>query len=301
MNELKELKVVFKAENPETAGELIADCFYENDITGVVIESPDIKTDDWGDDAILRDKNSVSGYIYEEVNIEKIKEDISSLAKRLKIEIEFELKTIKEEDWAHSWKDYFYPVEISENIVIRPSWRELEKDYEIVIDIDPGMAFGSGSHATTTLCIKMLSEYVENGKSLLDIGCGSGILMVAGAKLGAVGITGLDNDPVAVDITDENMKLNGIEKNRYEVFKSDLLGKVGNEYDVIVANILAEVILDLIPDLSKVSHEKTSFIFSGIIEEKKEMVIEKMKEFKIIPEKIYEEGGWVAISGVYKN
>lgn len=301
MNILKELKVIFEAENNESASELIADCFYEHNVGGVVLESPDEKTEEWGEDAILSEVYSVAGYIYENETLELIKTKVSARAEDLNIKIRFEIKEIREEDWAHSWKDFFYPVEISENIVIRPSWRKLDKKYKIVIDIDPGMAFGSGSHPTTTLCIKLLEQIVEKEDTVLDIGCGSGILMVGAAKLGAGKLKGIDNDSAAVDISRENMKLNGIKEKKYEVLKSNLVDNTDERFNVIVANILAEVIVELIPNLDKVSHEKTKFIFSGIILEKKDMVLEKMRKFNINPDKIYEESGWVAISGIYNN
>jgi ribosomal protein L11 methyltransferase len=302
MNKLKELKIVFESENdPELMSELIADCFYKNNINGVVIESPVELTDEWGEDPVVSDNYSVSGYIstLELEKIELIKKDVSDILINFNVKIDFQIKDILEKDWSNSWKDFFYPVEISENIVIKPTWRELEKDYEIIINIDPGMAFGSGSHATTSLCVKMIEETVEKNDTVLDIGCGSGILMIAAEKCGASFVTGIDNDVTAVEISKENMKLNKIDNSKFEVFSSNLLSSVNGKFDIVTANILAEVIVELIPELEFVSTENTKFIFSGIIEDKKEMVINKMKEFNINADKIYNENGWIAIRGSY--
>jgi len=302
MNKIKELKVFFECNDTDMANEIIADCFYRNDITGVVFEAPVEIDDDWGDNAIVPEKYSVAGYITDNdiSKIENIKEDVLKSAHILNMEVFFSLRDIKEEDWAHSWKDFFYPIEVSENIVIKPTWRNLEKDYPVIIKIDPGMAFGSGSHPTTMLCIKMLEEYTSKESNVLDIGCGSGILMIAALKLGASFATGIDNDKTAVNVSIENLQLNNISQEKYEVYQSDLTENTDKKYNLVVSNILAEIIVELIPDLSKVSATDTKFIFSGIIKEKKSMVIEKMKEFNLVPEKIYEDSGWISISGNYR-
>ena len=304
MNKLKELKIIFESEtSPETISELIADCFYKNNISGVVIETPVELNDDWGENPVVSENNSVAGYIttLELEKIELIKKDVKNILNPFNADLKFEIRDIDNEDWASSWKEFFYPIEISDNIIIKPTWRELEKDYKIVINIDPGMAFGSGSHPTTSLCIKLIEEIIEKDDTVLDIGCGSGILMVAAEKCGASFITGIDNDPAAVQISKENMNLNKTDDLKYEVFSSNLLSSVNGKFDLVTANILAEVIVELIPDLKFISKENTKFIFSGIIEEKKDMVINKMKEFNIYPEKILNESGWIAISGSYKN
>jgi ribosomal protein L11 methyltransferase len=303
MNRLKELKIIFDtSEDKDLITELLSDCFYKNDISGVVTESPQELNEDWGEDAVVYDRYSVSGYINmkEEEKIDIIKNDVKDILKGFNVKTEYEVKEIKEEDWANSWKDFFYPVEVSENIVIKPTWRNLEKDYSIVINIDPGMAFGSGSHPTTTLCIKHLEDTVKKGDKVLDVGCGSGILMIAAAKLGAEYLKGSDNDAAAVEISKANLRLNNIDDLKFNVLKSDLAQDAEEKYDVITANILADVIIKLIPDLKRVSHKNTSFIFSGIIEEKKEEVLKKMMEFNIEPVKIYEDSGWSAIKGIYQ-
>jgi len=303
MNKLKKLKIVFEAENDlDIISELIADCFYKNNINGVVIETPVELTEEWGDNPVLSDIYSVSGYIknLESEKIEIIQKDVFNILKPFDVKLDFQIRKILEEDWSNSWKEFFYPVEISEKIVIKPTWRELEKDYKIIINIDPGMAFGSGSHETTSLCVKLIEETVEINDRVLDIGCGSGILMIAAKKCGASFVTGIDNDLSAVEISKSNMELNEIDPSTYDIFGSDLLNSVNGKFDLVTANILAEVIVELIPELKKVSQKNTRYIFSGIIEDKMKMVIEKMEEFNIEPEKIYNESGWVAIRGIYK-
>lgn len=303
MNKLKEIKVIYETdEDNESISELISDCFYKNNIKGLVIEFPQEKTEEWGEDAVLNDRYCISAYLQKDQIQKKdiIKKDIYEILKSLNVNLKFEERNIEEKDWAHSWKDFFYPVEISEKTIIKPTWRNIDKDYEIVIEIDPGMAFGSGSHSTTNLCIKMLEETIEKDQKLLDIGCGSGILMVAGSKFGAKFVKGIDNDGLAVEISESNMILNNIEKDKFEVLKSDLIKDENDKYDIIVSNILAEVICGFIPDLHKVTKKSTKIIFSGIIEEKKDMVIKKMNNFDIKVEKIYEDSGWICIRGIYK-
>ncbi len=304
MNKLKEIKVFYETdEDNEFISGLISDCFYRNEIKGVVIEYPQERTDEWAKEAVLNDKYSVSAYLdyYDNQKKDIIKKDIFNILKDLKVKFEFEEKNIEEKDWANYWKDFFYPVEISERTIIKPTWRELDKKYETIIEIDPGMAFGSGSHSTTNLCIKMLEETIEKNNKILDIGCGSGILMAAGVKFGAGFVKGIDNDSLAVEISESNMILNNIDKNKFKVVKSDLIKNEEDKYDIIVSNILAEVICDFIPYLYKVTEKSSKIIFSGIIEEKKDMVIKKMNDFNIYVEKIYEDCGWVCIKGGYQE
>jgi ribosomal protein L11 methyltransferase len=191
---------------------------------------------------------------------------------------------------------------ITDRITVKPTWKEYEpKDGELIIEIDPGMAFGTGTHATTSLCVAMLEKYIKGGESVLDVGTGSGILLIAAAKLGASKIVGVDIDEVAVEVAKENIKLNDISEEKYRVFKGNLVDDLKEEkFEVVVSNILAEVIVTLVDDIKNVLTDNGLFITSGIIKEKAEMVAKKMAEsgFEIVDNLEKEE--WVSIVGRLK-
>lgn len=204
------------------------------------------------------------------------------------------IKEVEDEEWAHSWKKYWHPMKIGNKIVICPSWEQYEiKNDEIKIELDPGSAFGTGTHPTTRLCIVAIEKYLKNNNIVADVGTGSGILAVAAAKLGAKSITGVDNDPSVIDVAIENATKN----NCIDIckFYEGSAADIKDQYDVVVANILAEVIVSIMDDLVKLAKQDGKFIFSGIITQKAEMVKEKAigSGLKIID--IIDEEEWVAI------
>ncbi|MFA5524832.1 MAG: 50S ribosomal protein L11 methyltransferase [Tissierellales bacterium] len=189
---------------------------------------------------------------------------------------EVTISEVYEKDWAEAWKKYYKPKKIGERIVIKPSWEEYEKDESnIVIELDPGMAFGTGTHETTILCIRQLEKYINSGQTVFDLGCGSGILSITAAKLGAERVIAVDLDELAIKITKENSKLNHVE-NIVDVRHGNLLDVVNEESDIIVANIIAEVIVVLTKDVTKFLKKGGILITSGIIHEKVNMVKEAM-------------------------
>lgn len=296
-------KVIFEAENPALAEELIADLFSEFNLQGVVIEEPDLEpVEGWGEDALQRPEHfSVTGYLPDnELRAERIgqlERALSDLRTALPVTYTLEYQSIDEEDWAHSWKDYFWPEKVGKRCVVKPTWRDYSPtEDEIVIEIDPGMAFGTGTHPTTALCIGMIEAYMVPGGSFLDIGTGSGILMAAAMKLGAGEALGIDMDEVAVEIAFKNMVLNGIPEERFRVVRGDLASGVPKPFDLIAANILAEVIIALLDQVGAVMAEKGVLICSGIVLNQKERVIEKMVRtgFRVLA--VQEKDGWVAIS-----
>jgi ribosomal protein L11 methyltransferase len=296
-------KVIFEAENPALAEELIADLFSEFNLQGVVIEEPDLEpVEGWGEDALQRPEHfSVTGYLPDnELRAERIgqlERALSDLRTALPVTYTLEYQSIDEEDWAHSWKDYFWPEKVGKRCVVKPTWRDYSPtEDEIVIEIDPGMAFGTGTHPTTALCIGMIEAYMVPGGSFLDIGTGSGILMAAAMKLGAGEALGIDMDEVAVEIAFKNMVLNGIPEERFRVVRGDLASGVPKPFDLIAANILAEVIISLLDQVGAVMAEKGVLICSGIVLNQKERVIEKMVRtgFRVLA--VQEKDGWVAIS-----
>lgn len=210
-------------------------------------------------------------------------------------------------DWMNKWKDFFHPFRLEENIVIQPTWTEMAdvSEEDIVIHIDPGTAFGTGSHETTRLCITNLKKHIKKDGSseVLDAGCGSGILSIIAMKLGAKRVYGIDIDELAVKASCENLELNNIPGDRYEIVKGDVIGdkdfadsvvKIG-QYDIVVANILADVIIPLSAVIRPFMKESGVFITSGIIDTKEESVKEALlaNGFEIV-ETIY-LGEWVSI------
>ena len=216
-----------------------------------------------------------------------------------------EVSETEDIDWVNNWKQYFHSFYV-DDIFILPSWEEPKEESKdkLVIRIDPGAAFGTGMHETTQLCIRQLRKHVKTGDLVLDIGCGSGILGMLALKFGAKYSVGTDLDPCAIEATHENMQVNGIESNQYEV----LIGNVINEpevqnavgfekYDVVVANILTEVLVILTSVIVKHMKEKGIFITSGILNEKVTIVTEAMERAGLLVIEVTEQGEWSSVTG----
>lgn len=202
-----------------------------------------------------------------------------------------------DEDWANNWKKYYKPLEIGEKIAIIPEWEDYEnKDNRLEIKINPGMAFGTGTHESTYMCIEMLEKYVRDEDTIFDIGCGSGILAIAALKLGAERALAVDIDEKCIDASHENARLNNLE-DKIDIKKGNLLDVVTGHADLIVSNIIAEIIVDEIKNLKDHMDKGGIFITSGIIKERRDMVIDALKEngFEIIDET--DKNNWVAIVG----
>lgn len=183
---------------------------------------------------------------------------------------ELSTKTVNEEDWANAWKDYFHVTHIGQRLVIRPSWREyMPKDTEVVLTLDPGMAFGTGLHPTTRMCLEQLEQKTQSGMNMLDVGMGSGILAIAAAKLGAASVYGIDNSSVAVESATQNVAMNGL-SDRIQVVLGVLdeaeATRMAGQYDLVVANIIAHIIGSIAPQLAQTLSPTGLLIVSGIIE-----------------------------------
>lgn len=215
------------------------------------------------------------------------------------IEAKITVSGVNEEDWANSWKAYYKPIKIGERIVIVPAWEKYEaEEGEIIVRMDPGMAFGTGTHETTRLVIKLLEKYIKSGMRVADVGCGSGILAICAAKLGAKECKAYDIDPVAVKVANENIKDSGL-SDRVSCDVSDLLKQVdrnGGAYNVICANIVADIIIRMMPDVGALMDENSVILASGIIVERSEDVISGFEAhgFKIV-ERV-DENGWCALA-----
>ena len=297
-----EAKVIFDFNDKQLATDLISNVFYDFGLQGVVVEEPDIEPPEgWGKDAIKPEHFAVIGYFPKNEKSEGrcrvLKERLASLEKESGIICTIVYSDINEMDWAESWKAHFWPEKISANIVVKPVWREYSKGQnEIVLEIDPGMAFGTGLHPTTSLCVSMIEKYLKRGDSFLDVGTGSGIMMIAAAKLGAGKIWGTDNDEVASDVARNNLMQNRIEKSMFKVITGNLVDKVGERFDLVAANITLDAILTLLDDVKRVMANNGIFVSSGIIEKNEDMVMEKMENlgFEII--EILTKENWVSIA-----
>lgn len=217
--------------------------------------------------------------------------------------LRFVVRMTDEEDWANNWKIYYKPLKIGERLLVRPSWEALsDAEGRTVLSLDPGMAFGTGSHHTTRMCLQYLEKTVKEGDMLLDLGCGSGILSIAGVLLGAKSALAVDIDPIAEKIAYENAEINGVLRDRYEVRIGDVLtddalraGLAAQQYEVITANIVASVIIALLPIVPPLLKEGGAFITSGIIRDRLDEVKEAIlaNGLTIESEDISEE--WCAI------
>ena len=302
-----EVRVITKSE----ALEAVSGIFYTLDCKGVAIEDPeDILgreqgplTWDFADINVLEHKGKYAvakGYFEEEDNIDEVLNFVRAKVEEIRnLEIDVgigkvEAEKMHEQDWANNWRKYYKPSKVGEKIVIRPIWEEYKgKPEEIVISLDPGMAFGTGEHETTRMCIQALEKYVKKDSTVFDVGCGSGILALAAAKLGAKKAVGVDLDPVAVESAKENLKYN--DAKNIEILHGDLLEVISGKADIVVANIIAEVICILTEDVSKAINPGGYFITSGIIHDRVDMVTKKMEEcgFEVVSKN--KDGEWNCI------
>lgn len=262
----------------------------------------DLKTcyGDLIDEAILNaDKTVASVSVYLPADggvadtVRFLRERFSSLG----IDASITISGVNEEDWANSWKAYYKPIRIGERIVIVPAWEKYrEQPNDIVVRMDPGMAFGTGTHETTRLVIGLLERYVQPNARVLDVGCGSGILAICASKLGAGVCRAYDIDPVAVKVARENIKDSGLDNVTCDV--SDLLRQVDTEqapYGVICANIVADIIIRMTPDVGRLMDENSVILASGIIVERSQDVIDCFEANGFCIVERVEENGWCAL------
>jgi ribosomal protein L11 methyltransferase len=249
--------------------------------------------------AALTEQAGCRGYTATEIAVlgylpvdERVEEALLSL-KAVLGRKELTLRFVNEEDWAHAWKQYFKPQQIGERMVIKPTWEEYApRAGDIIIEIDPGMAFGTGLHATTRLCLRSLEKHVQPSDSVADVGTGSGILAIAAAKLGAAWVIATDNDPLAVKIALENVALNG-EGERVTVVESATPPE--GTFAIVVANILADVILGMKDALYAAVRPGGLLIASGIIEERARDVEQGLVAAGFTVTATHHEGEWVVI------
>ncbi len=223
--------------------------------------------------------------------------------------LEITTRTLNEEDWANNWKQYFKPFTVSDKIIIKPSWEEYNESTEgkLILEIDPGMSFGTGQHHTTRLCIEQIIKHMTEGMRVLDMGCGSGILSIASILLGAENCVGVDIDENAVRIAKENAELNNIYEDRFTVYCGDVTNdeklqeKIGNnKYDMIAVNIIAQIIMGMSMTFPKFLKKGGLVIASGIIKKYLQDVLDNFKELGFEVIEINDSEEWVCVTAILR-
>lgn len=304
-----------KVETASEAVEAVANILMETGASGVVIEdSLDIQqfqTDGLGEVidkehiTSLKEGAYVTAYFPETIFVPELLPAITEQVNKLPDfglaigKNQITVSEVAEENWATAWKKYYHPVRITRFLTIKPSWEDYQErdESEKIIQLDPGMAFGTGTHPTTRLSLTALETVLRGGETVLDVGTGSGVLSIAASYLGAKKIYAYDLDQVAVKAAKENLALNPQAAN-IQVTANDLLKKVDQKADVIVANILADIIVKLIPDAWRLLKDDGSLIVSGIIAAKKDLVISKMTEQGFVLDQLFQQKDWYAMTFV---
>ncbi|MFB0957998.1 MAG: 50S ribosomal protein L11 methyltransferase [Clostridiaceae bacterium] len=305
--EWNEIRIVV----PLEAIEAVTGILYGMNVKGISLEDPtDLLTReagplswDFADINLFPEGESAAVLTAYFPDTDNMEEHISFLRERILGLKEFginsepfrvEGKKVFEEDWANSWKKYYKPMRIGSRIVIKPTWEDFNADPEdLVVEMDPGMAFGTGTHETTKLCIEILQDYIQGGETVFDVGTGSGILAITAAKLGAKEVLAIDLDPVAVDSANINVRLNQMDQ--VTVKEGNLLDETGDKADVVIANIIADVIIFLAKDLDRVLKPGGLFIGSGIIHLREQEVLDQLNASGFEVLEVRNENDWRAV------
>ncbi len=295
------------------AKEAVTNILYEADVQGIVIEDPNdiLNQDSDKNDWDYIDMSFVENY-YEGVLIkgyfekdEFIDDKIQTIKEKVHMLPTYDLNIgsgeiftseVEDKDWNSEWKKYFKPVKIGNSIIIKPTWEEYsDKKDDIIINIDPGLAFGTGTHETTSMCIEEIEKHIKNSDIVLDIGTGTGILAIAAAKLGAQNVIGIDVDENCVRTAKENVKHNQ-ENAKVKIIKGNLLDSISEEADVVIANIIADIIIDITNYIGNYLKKDGIFISSGILVDKLEEVENSLlnNEFDILH--TAQKGEWACIT-----
>lgn len=301
--EWTEIKITVPLDRTEEA-EAIANMvvpygIYVEDYSELEKDAREIAHIDLIDEDLIKKDRTISIihiYISNEENPFEAAEYLKERYVAVGIKTEIETDNVNDAAWADNWKKFFKVTEIGEKLVIRPSWEEYDnKSNRVVLSIDPGAAFGTGTHATTRMCLSLVEKYVQENCDVLDIGSGSGILSIAAALLGAKKVDGVDIDPVAVKVSNENAVINNVQ-NIVNFKKGDLLEEISGKYDVICANIVADVIISLLETVEQFMKPETVFLCSGIIDIREDDVKNAFNKFgfKIIEE--MESENWRAFA-----
>lgn len=288
--------------------DLISNIFEEMGAGGVLIEDPALiyryvsegTPDTVVPELTVPDITRVKAYlpVDESLNERLIRLDKSLSILPMETTPEYQTRELEEADWANAWKAYYKPVKIGNRLVVKPSWEEYTPvEGEVILEMDPGMAFGCGTHPTTTMCLRFLEEHIQGGRTVFDVGTGSGILAVAAAKLGARLVVAVDLDNVAVRVARENIERNGV-TDIVKVRSGNLLDMVSGRADVVVANIIADVIIKMAHDAYKVLTPGGVLIASGIIEFRQHDVRKTLERVGFFVQELRREGEWIALLAI---
>ena len=301
-----EIAVTIRAEDTDRAGDIaqmvVPYGIYIEDYSHLEEEAMEIAHIDLIDEELLkkdRTKSVIHVYISPEENPA---EAVSFLTERFAAEgiwNEIASANCAEEDWINNWKKYIKQIPVGERLLVRPLWEdEYDAGDRVVLHLEPGLAFGTGTHETTRLCMELLEKYVKPGDTLLDMGCGSGILSVAGLLLGAQSAVGVDIDALAVKTAVANAETNSV-GDRFTGICGNLAEKVTGQFDIVVANIVADIVILLTQDAPRFMKPDTVYIMSGIIDTREDDVLACLAEkFELIDRR--EEKGWVALAAKLK-
>ena len=285
------------ADNAEAVATMIAEGgIYIEDYSDIEQQVAEIAHVDLIEQELLdKPRDTVIIHMYLEPGASQV-ETLALIAARMEaagIPYTVETEGVEQEDWQNGWRKYYHPLEIGKRLAVVPSWQQYDTD-RVKLILDPGLAFGTGGHETTSLCMEALDERVKGGERVLDIGTGSGILAIAALKLGAASAEGVDIDPVAVRTAGENAALNGVQ-DKLTVLVGDLSDKASGTYDIITANIVANAILSLAPAVPGLMAEGATFIASGIIDSRKDEVIAGLEKAGLSVVEVKEKRGWECI------
>ena len=296
-----EVKIHIDSKDVETAGNIaqmvVPYGIYIEDYSDLEQAAWEIAHIDLIDEDLLKkDRNKATIHIYISPE-ESPAEAVAFLSERYNaegIKHEIDLSVCRNQDWENNWKEYFKPMPVGQKLLIRPVW---DNDYDpqgrTVLDIEPGLAFGSGGHDTTRLCLETLENHITPNTELLDIGCGSGILGIAGLLLGAKSATCVDIDELAVKTARENGEMNGFTEPKYTVFQGNLTDKVSGKYDVVVANIVADIIVMFTKDVGRFLKDDGIYITSGIIDTREQDVLDAFEKYGFEVVGRHESCGWL--------
>jgi ribosomal protein L11 methyltransferase len=297
-----EIKVSFVAVHTELATDLIAGLFHDAGCQGVIIEDPGLAPDDgWGQGFVAPPTQpAVVGHLpcspTARRRMAELRDALKRFERRYGVMTQVAVAETEDEQWAHAWKRFFKPLRVCRNIVVKPSWETFAAEAgDRVIEIDPGMAFGTGSHPTTVMCLCLIERFLKEGARFLDIGVGSGILSIAAVRLGATSVTGVDRDETALSVAADNFRRNGIAA-ACRLVCANLADGLRGRFDVVAANLLTEPIMNLLADVDRVMTRDGILICSGIISEKKAVmeVALQLRKFRILD--INSQEGWIAIA-----
>ncbi|MDD4503352.1 MAG: 50S ribosomal protein L11 methyltransferase [Clostridiaceae bacterium] len=295
------------------ASDAVSEILYNEGAIGVLIEDPndfntlnkDEKSWDYVEEELVKllgEDTKVKGYFLSE----KFSEDkLKLIGRRVEKLKEFGLdkgkgivttREVNDEDWANGWKKYYKPTKVGDKVVIKPTWEDYAaKADEVIVELDPGMAFGTGSHETTIMCVRLLEKYVKSGSTVFDVGCGSGILGITAAKLNAGKVVCIDIDELSCKVSRENAEMNKVDS-RLDIRCGNLLDVISEKADVIIANIIADIIIPFSEDAMRFLNKGGIFISSGIIRDRRDDVLGKLRAEGFNVLEVLDLGEWCAIA-----